>query len=175
MGGNIILYPQRQEPFSGYMVECETCNEVRWSATRTLHKSKFGCRKCSDVRRRKTDDSRAITSAWRSVRGNARTRGIAVEITKEQFVEVAKQNCYYCGIEPQERQINDVPDYSTPAKLNGIDRIDSSKGYTIKNIVPCCSFCNTAKLNHTTEDFLAAVSRIYNYQKENNALSNRSR
>lgn len=166
VGKNTVLYPEVSGNFSGYVVECD-CGNVRWVRTSILNKNKVGCWNCARLAGRKTDDSRAITSAWRTVRGNARTRGIPMEITKQQFVEAAKQNCYYCGIEPQERKISDVPEWTTPAKLNGIDRIDSSKGYTIDNIVPCCSFCNTAKLNNTTEDFLAAVSRIYNYQKEN--------
>ena len=47
--------------------------------------------------------------------------------------------------------------------VNGIDRLDSSKGYTINNCVPCCSKCNLMKSNFKKEDFLQHISKIYNF------------
>ena len=46
-------------------------------------------------------------------------------------------------------------------KCNGIDRIDSSQGYTNENSVPCCTFCNFAKHTMGKDDFLAWVKRVY--------------
>lgn len=45
---------------------------------------------------------------------------------------------------------------------NGIDRINSKKGYTLDNTVSCCSTCNTAKLNMSLEDFKTWIIKIYN-------------
>lgn len=47
---------------------------------------------------------------------------------------------------------------------NGLDRIDSSKGYTIDNVVPCNHKINMAKNDDTTEDFLAWVKQIAVFQ-----------
>lgn len=45
---------------------------------------------------------------------------------------------------------------------NGIDRIDSSKGYTEDNCRPCCTQCNTLKLDYTEQEFFDKVSLIHN-------------
>jgi hypothetical protein len=43
---------------------------------------------------------------------------------------------------------------------NGVDRVDSGRGYTVDNCVPCCKFCNLMKRNYTPEFFLAHTSKI---------------
>jgi len=46
---------------------------------------------------------------------------------------------------------------------NGIDRLDSSKGHVIDNVVPCCKWCNYAKRERSYKDFLDWVVVIYNH------------
>ena len=41
----------------------------------------------------------------------------------------------------------------THVSYNGIDRLDSSLGYTKDNIVTCCKICNYAKNKMKFEDF----------------------
>ena len=48
-------------------------------------------------------------------------------------------------------------------KCNGIDRVDSSKGYTLENSVPCCKYCNIAKHTMTSTEFYAWVRRVYEF------------
>lgn len=43
---------------------------------------------------------------------------------------------------------------------SGIDRVDSSVGYEIGNIVPACKICNFAKSNLTQDDFKSWAKRI---------------
>ena len=47
-------------------------------------------------------------------------------------------------------------------KVNGIDRKDSTKGYSIDNCVPCCPMCNKMKQTFTEEEFLNQIAKIYN-------------
>jgi hypothetical protein len=44
---------------------------------------------------------------------------------------------------------------------SGIDRKDNNKGYTLENSVSCCTQCNTAKLNFTTEQFMDWIEKVY--------------
>lgn len=44
---------------------------------------------------------------------------------------------------------------------NGIDRVNSDLGYSVKNCVTCCKDCNTAKMNMSIKDFLSMIERIY--------------
>lgn len=56
--------------------------------------------------------------------------------------------CRYCGLK------------GTEAEPLGIDRLDSSRGYTKLNSVSCCGRCNKMKLDSSEADFLAQVRRI---------------
>ena len=78
----------------------------------------------------------------------ASSRELSFELTKEQFETISNKNCYYCGKESP----------------NGIDRVDSSKGYSLSNCVPACKHCNYAKGNLSQELFDEWVSRLINYQ-----------
>lgn len=48
-----------------------------------------------------------------------------------------------------------------PFKCNGIDRINSNKGYEKDNCVSCCPICNRMKLDLSLEDFYAHIEKIY--------------
>lgn len=68
-------------------------------------------------------------------------------LTKEQFETIVKQPCYYCGI-MQEKG------------FNGIDRMDSTKGYEIDNCVSCCTDCNMMKGAVDNITFIQRVEHI---------------
>lgn len=63
---------------------------------------------------------------------NAKKRNLEFLLTKNQFYNLTAQPCCYCG---------DLQGH------NGIDRVDSSKGYTVDNCVSCCSRCNIMKMD----------------------------
>lgn len=48
----------------------------------------------------------------------------------------------------------------------GIDRVDSSKGYTVDNCVSCCRECNVSKGTMSLEAFLRKLSRRKNLQSK---------
>jgi len=69
---------------------------------------------------------------------NAKKRNLSWELTDEEFELYWQKPCTYCGDE---------------IAAIGIDRIDSSKGYTIKNTTSCCEVCNRVKMAHD-KDFM---------------------
>jgi hypothetical protein len=89
---------------------------------------------------------------------HARDRGFQYLLTFEKTKEVINQNCWYCGIPPSNIKItkNCIEGFS----YNGIDRIDSSKDYTVENVVACCRLCNLAKRDMTIQEFYEWVLRI---------------
>lgn len=92
---------------------------------------------------------------------NATTRKrAALELTREDVKDIIFKNCAYCGIEPNQTHLY----YNL--KFHGIDRVDSSIGYTKENCVPCCKACNRAKSDRSYEDFIQWVERIYLFNKE---------
>lgn len=90
---------------------------------------------------------------------------VPFSIADIEFFQLTTSNCYYCGIEPQQifkpSHYSKTTDISTFYIYNGIDRVDSNKGYEENNVVPCCSTCNYAKRTMTKEQFLSWIKRIY--------------
>ena len=91
----------------------------------------------------------------------AKQKNIVFALSKEEFTNLTKQNCFYCGCEPLQCAPGAKRNYGEYV-YNGIDRLDNSIGYTKENSVPCCGFCNVAKNNYTLEEFLSKIKCIYN-------------
>lgn len=96
----------------------------------------------------------AFGEVYRRYRQGAKKRGIQFELTQEQFTQLILSPCWYTGRVPSNTlQYND----GIPLTYNGIDRIDSSKGYTVENCVPCCYEINRAKSDMPQEAFLSMI------------------
>jgi hypothetical protein len=92
---------------------------------------------------------------------SAKKRNLKFNLTIKQFRNLTKSNCYYCDREPH-RIIKGQGKTSGDYIFTGIDRIDNSKGYAVKNVVPCCFDCNNAKKTLSQNDFLELIRKIYN-------------
>ena len=88
----------------------------------------------------------------------------------ETFVTLSKSKCTYCGLE-HSKEITDRANEKKQGKLlsqevlkvNGIDRVDSTMGYTKENSVTCCKTCNFAKHTMSKHDFYDWIKRVYDY------------
>ncbi len=90
---------------------------------------------------------------------NAKKRNQQFFLTKDEFKELIFSNCYYCGKKPLQIVRNEYSNGDTV--YNGIDRIDSSKGYIPVNVRSCCGQCNIAKSGYSEEEFLSGIKAIY--------------
>jgi hypothetical protein len=111
-------------------------------------------RESAQLRRKHTPLDAAKKIQLSAYERGALGRGFEWSLTDKEFFEITSRDCHYCGAAPVEcchvaRKGNG--DYFA----NGIDRIDSTKGYTLENTVPCCSPCNHAKRNHSKAKFIA--------------------
>ncbi len=89
----------------------------------------------------------------------ATKRGLAFELSRDEFIALSKQDCYYCGQPPKLIQRTEY----ISVQRNGLDRVDNNAGYTASNCVPCCGTCNFMKASRGVDDFLAQVARIYTH------------
>lgn len=99
---------------------------------------------------------------------SAKQRGYEFSLSQDQFERLVSSSCHYCGVpasRPFPRSYRSVNKEVEVFLWNGIDRVDSSKGYTPDNVVSCCLTCNHMKLDHSREDFLAHIERILNHQQ----------
>jgi hypothetical protein len=82
----------------------------------------------------------------------AAKRAMVWELSRENFQKMISDNCYYCGLPPQ--NITRYQHVKSQIKYNGIDRVDNSKGYTLDNSVPCCKTCNLMKMKISKDEFI---------------------
>jgi hypothetical protein len=87
---------------------------------------------------------------------DVRQRELDCELTQEQYVELLKQSCYYCGVESVCSQEGVEEDLYK----NGIDRKDSKQGYLYDNCVGCCKICNYIKHSLHINIFLKRIEHI---------------
>ena len=88
----------------------------------------------------------------------------------ELFKHLSQKECFYCGL-THSRELCDRTNESKSGKLlsntvvkcNGIDRFDSSRGYTKGNVCACCKYCNTAKNTMSVVEFMNFIERVYGY------------
>lgn len=109
--------------------------------------------------RKKLDSGVAASNAlYNSYRSVSAKRGYDWELSKEQFLNLTKQECFYCGNLPL--GLKKSQDNSGDYPFNGVDRVDNDRGYTLDNSVPCCKICNVAKNSQSLDEFKSWVARV---------------
>ena len=101
-------------------------------------------------------NARAIISYYKR---NAKKRKIEFSLSETQCLGILKKSCFYCGRKP----FNVQHRKNTWGKFvfSGIDRIDNTKSYKVKNVVPCCKDCNFMKKNYSYKEFIEIITLIY--------------
>jgi len=138
-----------------YFVKCDCGKEkiIMGSAMTSGNTKSCGCYGM-EVRKAKriSEDHSEITAIILGYKRHAERRGFQWLLTRKQVENIIKQDCYYCGMPPNniKKTKNTI---NEGLKYSGIDRINSNKNYTIDNCVPCCKICNYAKSNMTINRF----------------------
>lgn len=93
--------------------------------------------------------SRTDKGRYFRLKTQTKLRGLELNISLEQYCELMlTKECYYCG-----GALNNTG--------SGLDRIDSSKGYSLDNVVKCCKICNQMKNDLGQVDFFEHINNIY--------------
>lgn len=103
------------------------------------------------------NDESPIKKIFQRYISQAKRRNIEFSISLDEFKNLISQSCYYCGEHPNHISKTKFSSY----KYNGLDRLDSSKGYIKENIVTCCGVCNTMKMDDALPNFLSKIKSIY--------------
>ena len=72
----------------------------------------------------------------------ANKKGIDFTLSQNEFDNIVNNDCCFCGKKTNNNH------------YNGIDRIDSNKGYVIDNCKPCCKNCNFLKRKYECFSFV---------------------
>lgn len=118
-------------------------------------------------RSRRPDGRSLINIVMCTYRRHAVNRGHCFELTIDQFESLLDGNCHYCGCPPRRLHKGHNATYGVKTrKLNGVDRMDNTKGYTLENSVSCCYFCNRAKGDSKLEDFEKWLSELVEFRSK---------
>jgi len=144
---------KRHRKFYNVKCDCGKEKKIMGSAMTSGNTKSCGCLS-KEVRasKRISKNHSEITAIILGYKRHAERRGFKWNLTRENVESIITKDCYYCGTKPTnikktKNSIDNGLNYS------GIDRINSSKDYTIENIVPCCRICNYAKSNLTLKEF----------------------
>ncbi len=119
------------------------------------------------------NDSRNLDSAFqrllRTYKKGALNRKYIFDLEESDFRKLTSSDCRYCGSEPKQIvYAGRKKDEKYCYKYNGIDRINNDIGYHIDNCIPCCSKCNTMKMDLEQNFFIEHIESIYNFLKSGN-------
>lgn len=137
----------------------------------TRQQLQSGIRSCGCLRNQQTiinnklrtlpKDEALWSRKFRSYKRGADVRSLSFDLSLEQFREIISMPCVFCGAKPSKW----FDPYGTGRfiLITGIDRIDSSLGYSADNIQACCRVCNSMKKTLSDEEFITQVERIYKH------------
>jgi len=120
--------------------KCSQQTILNWMKKHNIPSRKKGKQPLNEIEHK-------IRKSWAMYKRICRQYDRKMEIAYDFFKKTVTQPCYYCGNEP----------------INGIDRLDNSKGYVSDNCIPCCSICNWMKHKKNVIDFLYQVYKIQRY------------
>jgi hypothetical protein len=141
---------------------CNGCGLVKLASEfgkdkRDITGLRSNCNRCQFLRQcayKKTEAGKAAVRrhSYKGLRfghsrNKAKQRDIEWTITREEFDELKKKPCEYCG-------------YPIVTTGSGLDRIDNKIGYIITNVVPCCYLCNTMKWKFWTYSEMKLIGKL---------------
>lgn len=142
---DVSCFSKMRAASDGLQSRCKTCqnaaNKEKNKAYREANKDKRLA-----YNKARGQSQRGKYTMYKS---NAKTRGIPFDLSLDQFVTFWQADCYYCG-----DQIATI----------GIDRVDSSVGYTLANCVSCCWECNRLKGDRPNEALNTHMLKMLKHQ-----------
>ena len=148
----------RRDNAKGYEDEncvpcCESCNMMK-----AYYHPDFFLEKCKIIAKMRTAEpsfyttwdtyySRSCNKKLTQYMQEASARGLAFELSEQQWCILTRSPCYMCGY--------------TSAKGIGLDRFDNTiRAYTAANTRPCCPTCNSMKGELTYETMVEHCKQV---------------
>lgn len=136
------------------LAKCKNCGKefkMSWNSFRsTARKSCKSCKYCKgsytiENRTNETGLTQHERHRLANIKNGAKRRNKKFLLTDIEAKILLNGSCIYCG----------------KPNADGIDRIDSSKDYTLDNCVSCCKICNKMKNNYDLDFFKTHICKIY--------------
>lgn len=89
----------------------------------------------------------------------AKSKNRKFKLSFQIFKDLALAPCAYCGGLAEEGMLHKF--YGQEFRVNGVDRIDNSKGYEKDNVITACTYCNFAKSDSTLGEWSRWIKRVH--------------
>lgn len=113
------------------------------------------------VQKQRRKQHTKLTTRYKRYQTGAEERNLSFNLSLEEFDNLTKQNCFYCG---------EIITNEFGEQINGIDRLDSSIGYESGNVVPSCFICNRMKSNYNLSFWINKMKTIIEHVETNDAF-----
>lgn len=153
------------------LCDCGNVDNYKASNLKRGDAQSCGCHKSDSLRKRlrKPIGAATVNERMAHYKCNAKRAGREFLLTSEEFKKLVLSPCYYCGLLPEKivfhkKKRGKRVEWTTA--MNGVDRVDNSRGYAADNCVACCCICNRGKMDRTVQDFLDWARRIHMHLSE---------
>ena len=174
--GKLVVLSQlpKEGKYYIYLCKCDCGNtiEVKAENLKSGKVKSCGCLKNAPARNRLPDRKDAILRReYSSIKKrNRKFTDYDNVISYDEYKSIVNAPCNFCGCVGS-RSINDRLRSrgkthicsNEVIHINGIDRIDSSKGYISGNCISCCTTCNYAKNTMSIEQFKTWIRQVYEH------------
>jgi len=137
---------------------------ARWQRGWVMEKTCFMCKQtfthkesntkvCPECNPSGLRDNKNPMVRYAHYKEGAEARGLTFNLTGPEFWSFWQNPCAYCG--------SDI-------ETIGLDRIDSSQGYSVDNVTPCCARCNEMKMSDSLETWLSHMQKVLTHMENNN-------
>lgn len=135
-------------------IKCRQCKSIEHFPKDTRRKDgrRSSCRPCDNTADAigKVKHKDRVHNRYAQLKHAAKIRNMSLEITEQQYSEIIKdRECYYC-----DSNFSENWGYA-------LNRVNSSEGYTLNNIKPCCGVCNRLMSDFTVEQLRSRLIKIY--------------
>lgn len=160
VGGPIRSYGTYRNAV-GWEMLCPFCNEI-FISTSNRFKTISSCYNCRAETKKVSSEESTLKHLYSGVKGRRISKERGFDLTFDEFKKLVKTSCHYCGSKGYVSKGH--REWSAEVLVNGLDRIDSSSGYTYNNVVPCCRICNSAKSDMEYDDFIKWIDNLISYR-----------
>lgn len=163
--GRLIVekFSHAQKGFKYWKCRCDCGNFVNVTSSSLLtgNTKSCGCLRAELLRKRtlkyENREYASFLHLYNAYRRGAKRRGITFSLTVEDFIELCKEDCVYCGASPEKREYWNG---RVSIESSGVDRINNNIGYIKENCVTCCTWCNFAKRELSMKDFINHCKKV---------------
>lgn len=166
--GNLLCieFSHKRKGRRYFKVRCD-CGIEKTSQLDGLQDGRIkSCGPACPAKPRKSVKDQAIKSIHLTYKRHALAKNRVYELTEIDIEKLVTSACHYCGGTDSNSYRSTTMGSPGIFNYNGIDRVDSSLGYTLNNVVACCQHCNFMKQEMSLTEWFSRMEKVLNHVRK---------